>query len=175
MSRVVSILAVTVLSLTLAPACAMRVQLDPQSATAPIQQRTGATAQVTGVATPEIPAGIRIDNGLTPDEAVAVALWNNAAFQVSVSELGFARADLLEAGVLINPVLLLLFPLGPKQLESTLRSPVEVLWERPRRVAAARLAADAAAQRLVHAGLGLALRQRLQARTPSQRASTTPG
>jgi cobalt-zinc-cadmium efflux system outer membrane protein len=109
----------------------------------------------------EIPAGIRLDDGLTPDESVAVALWNNAAFQVSASELGFARADLLEAGVLTNPVLSLLFPLGPKQLETTLRWPVEVLWERPRRVAAAELAADAAAQRLVQAGLDLVLAVRM--------------
>ena len=42
--------------------------------------------------------------------------------------------------MLTNPVLSLLFPVGPKQLEATLRWPIEVLWERPRRVAAARLA-----------------------------------
>jgi cobalt-zinc-cadmium efflux system outer membrane protein len=104
--------------------------------------------------------GLRLDDGLTPDEAVAVALWNNAAFQVSVSQMGFARADLLDAGVLTNPVLSLLFPVGPKQLEATLRWPVEVLWERPRRVAAAQLAADVAAQRLVQAGLDLVLAAR---------------
>ena len=157
MPRASSILGVTVLSLTLAPACATRAPVDLQGAAGRLQQRTGAPARVTGVGASEIPAGIRLDDGLTPDEAVAIALWNNAAFQVSVSELGFARADLLDAGVLTNPVLSLLFPVGPKQLEATLRWPVEVLWERPRRVAAARLAADAAAQRLVQAGLDLVL------------------
>ena len=161
MPRVSSTLGVTVLSLALAPACATRAQLDPQAAVGRLQERTGAVARVTGVTATEIPAGIRLDDGLTPDESVAVALWNNAAFQVSASELGFARADLLEAGVLTNPVLSLLFPLGPKQLETTLRWPVEVLWERPRRVAAAELAADAAAQRLVQAGLDLVLAVRM--------------
>jgi hypothetical protein len=92
----------------------------------------------------------------TPDEAVEVALWNNPEFQVSASALGFARADLLEAGLLRNPVLSLLFPLGTKQLEATLKWPVEVLWERPKRVAAARLSTEAAAERLVQAGLDLA-------------------
>jgi hypothetical protein len=67
---------------------------------------------MSGILPADIPSGIRLDDGLTPDEAVAVALWNNAAFQVSVSALGFARADLLEAGVLTNPVLSLLFPVG---------------------------------------------------------------
>ena len=143
--------------LALAPACASRAELDPHEAAALIQERTGAAARLTGPAAADVPSGIRLDDGLTPDEAVAVALWNNAAFQVSVTELGFARADLLEAGVLTNPVFSLLFPVGPKQLEATLRWPVEVLWERPRRVAAARLAAEASAQRLVQAGLDLVL------------------
>ncbi len=138
-------------------ACATRAHVDPQSAADGLQQRAGAAARTGGAGAQEIPAGIRLDDGLTPDEAVAVALWNNAAFQVSASDLGFARADLLDAGVLTNPVLSLLFPVGPKQLEATLRWPVEVLWERPRRLAMARLAADAAAQRLVQAGLDLVL------------------
>ena len=88
-------------------------------------------------------------------EAVALALWNNADFQVRLTELGFARADLLEAGLLQNPVLSLLFPVGPKQLEATLLWPVEVLWERPRRVAAANLAADRVASGLEQVGLDL--------------------
>lgn len=161
MLRVTSLVATAVLALGLSGACAARAPLDPQGPAGQIHQRTGTAARMAVPATPEIPVGIRLDDGLTPDEAVAVALWNNAAFQVSVSELGFARADLLEAGVLTNPVLSLLFPAGPKQLEATLRWPVELLWERPKRVAAARLAADAAAHRLVQAGLDLVLAVRI--------------
>ncbi len=115
--------------------------------------QTGADARVDGPAPADFPAGVRLDDGLIPDEAVALALWNNAAFQVSVSELGFARADLLEAGMLTNPILSLLLPVGPKQLEAALKWPLEVLWQRPKRVAAAQLAADAAAERLVLVGL----------------------
>ncbi len=157
MCRLASRLGIAVLWLTLGPACAMRAQVDPQDAAERLQARTGVPARVAGVVPPEIPTGVRLDDGLTADEAVAIALWNNAAFQVSVSELGFARADLLDAGVLTNPVLSLLLPVGPKQLEATLRWPVEVLWERPRRIAMARLAADAAGHRLVQAGLDLVL------------------
>jgi cobalt-zinc-cadmium efflux system outer membrane protein len=90
-----------------------------------------------------------------------VALWNNATFQVAVSQLGFARADLADAGMIANPVFSLLFPVGPKQLEATLRWPVDVLWERPRRVQAATLSYEAAASSLVQAGLDLALAVRL--------------
>ncbi len=114
-------------------------------------------ARVSADATPGVPAGVNLSDGVTQDEAVALALWNSAEFQVTLSELGFARADLLEAGLLTNPILSLLFPLGPKQFEATLRWPIEVLWQRPRRVAAARFATDATAERLVQAGLDLAL------------------
>ena len=72
-----------------------------------------------------LPPNVNIADGLTQDEAVAIALWNNPDFQVQLANLGFARADLVEAGLLQNPVLSLLFPLGPKQLEATLRWPIE--------------------------------------------------
>lgn len=148
-------------ALLVCSACAAHAPSDPNEPAVGLRERTGADARVGGVVAPAIPAGVGLDDGLTADEAVALALWNNAAFQVSVSTMGFARADLLEAGVLSNPVLSLLFPLGPKQFEATLRWPIEVLWERPRRVAAARLALDVAAQRLVQSGLDLVLAVRV--------------
>jgi outer membrane protein, heavy metal efflux system len=161
MPRPLVALGPTVLSLVVACGCASGGQIDPQDSARRIAARTGAEPRVTGSLSPEVPPGIRLDDGLTPDEAVALALWNNTAFQVSVAELGFARADLLDAGLLANPVLSLLFPLGPKQLEAALRWPVELLWQRPRRVAAAQLAGDAAAARLVQTGLDLVLSVRV--------------
>jgi cobalt-zinc-cadmium efflux system outer membrane protein len=121
-----------------------------------IRTATGAEARLEPAPAASVPAGVRLDDGLSRDEAVALALWNNAAFQVSVSQLGFARADLVDAGLIANPVLSLLFPVGPKQLEATLRLPAEVLWERPRRVAAAKLSLEVAAKSLVQSGLDLA-------------------
>jgi outer membrane protein, heavy metal efflux system len=109
-------------------------------------------ADAQGVA---LPPGITTDDGLTQEEAVAIALWNNADFQAQLANLGFARADLLDAGLLQNPVLSLLFPLGPKQLEATLRWPVEALWQRPKRVNAAQLAANSIAAGLEQTGLDL--------------------
>lgn len=147
--------------LLFASGCATPAPVTPQHAVDQLRARTGAAPRLDGTLPPGVPAGINLDDGVASDEAVAVALWNNAAFQVAVSDLGFARADLIEAGLLTNPVLSLLFPLGPKQLESTLRWPVEVLWQRPRRVAAARLAADAVAERLIQAGLDLVLSVRV--------------
>jgi cobalt-zinc-cadmium efflux system outer membrane protein len=130
--------------------------VDDETVAEKLRERTGAVARVVDVERPGVPPGVLLDDGLTEEEAVAVALWNSEDFQVGIAELGFARADLLEAGLLRNPVLALLFPIGPKQLEATLRFPVEVLWERPRRVAAANVAMEAAAERLVQTGLDLA-------------------
>lgn len=101
------------------------------------------------------PDDIVMEDGLTEDEAVAIALWNNAQFQADLVRLGFARADLVEAGMLRNPIFSLLFPLGPKQLEATLNLPVEFFWQRPKRVEAAKLNAEQVADSLIQHGLDL--------------------
>jgi cobalt-zinc-cadmium efflux system outer membrane protein len=73
----------------------------------------------------------------------------------TLADLGIARADLAEAGLLRNPILSLLFPLGPKQLEFTLQYPFDALVQRPARVAAARLNVRAIGERLVWDALAL--------------------
>ena len=105
--------------------------------------------------TAAMPADVALGDGLTVSEAVAIALWNNPGFQAALTDLGFARADLIEARQLRNPILSLLFPWGPKQFESTLQLPIEAIWQRPRRVKAATLDADAVASRLMADGLGV--------------------
>ena len=102
-----------------------------------------------------IPPGVTLADGLSEDDAVAIALWNNAAFQADLTALGFARADLIEAGQLRNPMLTLLLPWGPKQLEFTASLPLEVFWQRPRRIAAAKVDLERVAENLVQTGLNL--------------------
>ena len=86
-----------------------------------------------------IPAGVTLDDGTTEDEAVAIALWNNASLQAEMTALGIARADVIEAGLLRNPSLTLIFPFSMRILEAVANWPFEALWQRPKRVAAARL------------------------------------
>ena len=102
-----------------------------------------------------MPTGVTTGDGLSPEEAVAIALWNNPGFQVALTDLGFARADLIEARQLRNPILSLLLPWGPKQFEATLQLPLEAIWQRPRRVKVASLDAEAVAARLMADGLGV--------------------
>lgn len=151
-TTVIRFLVTTLAVAMTAGGCAAR-----QSQTLPpsVSSRLGVPERTDAGAGAVIPPGVTVEDGLTQEEAVAVALWNNPDFRVQLTDLGFARADLLEAGLLRNPVLSLLFPLGPKQFEATLRFPIEVLWERPRRVAAANLALVRVASGLEQHGLNL--------------------
>jgi len=106
--------------------------------------------------TASMPPGVTLDKPLSTEEAVAVALWNNRSLEATLAELGLARADLVEAGLLRNPNLSLLFPVGPKPFELLLGAPFDALWQRPRRVAAARLNLESVAEGLVRHGLDLA-------------------
>ena len=103
-----------------------------------------------------LPDGISLDVPLSEEDAVAVALWNNAAFQADLATLGLAKADLLEAGLLRNPTLQMLLPFGYTQFEMLLNLPGEILWQRPRRVSAAKIEVERVATGLEQNGLDLA-------------------
>lgn len=109
-----------------------------------------------GTVSNALPSAVTLSDGVTEDEAVALALWNNPLLQENLSKLGLARGDLAQAGLLSNPTFSILFPLGPKQLEFAATFPLEALWLRPQRVAIARLDAERIADGLVQNGLDLA-------------------
>ena len=99
-----------------------------------IKERTDyELGQVTEPGELNLPEGVSLNDGLSQDEAVALALWNNAQFQADLAALGFARAELLEANMLSNPVFSVLFPVSPKLLETALDIPIDTLWQRPHR------------------------------------------
>lgn len=116
-------------------------------------QRTGHGVGEQDRTEPSLPEGLRLDDGLTEDEAVTLALWNNPDLQAALTDLGFAKGDLYQAGALPNPVFALMLPLGPKQLEMTLFQSLAALWQRPYRVKAASLDVERVAATLVAAGL----------------------
>jgi cobalt-zinc-cadmium efflux system outer membrane protein len=103
----------------------------------------------------EIPEWVILEDGLSQDEAVALALWNNSRFQADLAALDFTRADLLEANMLSNPVFSILFPVGPKLLETALDIPIDALWQRPHRIAAAELDVKRLSENLIEDGLSL--------------------
>ena len=109
----------------------------------------------------ELPPGVTLEGAVSEADAVAVALWNNAGLEAALARLGVAKADLHEAGLLRNPTLSMLLPVGPKPFELALAAPIEALWQRPRRVAAAKLNLEQVAAELVQNGLNTARDARL--------------
>jgi len=102
-----------------------------------------------------LPPGASIEDGLTEDEAIAIALWNNAAFQELLADLGIARGDLIQAGLLPNPEFVYLFGVTDKPFKYLLEFPIDAIWLRPIRVKSTAREADRTADRLSQAGLDL--------------------
>jgi cobalt-zinc-cadmium efflux system outer membrane protein len=126
-----------------------------------LERRTGHTVAESKPGETVLPSTVSFEDGLSEDEAITLALWNNAAFQETLADLGLSRADLIQAGMLPNPTFSAFIPAGAKPLELTALYPIEVLWLRPQRVAAAELDYERTAERLVQSGLDLIREVRL--------------
>ena len=88
---------------------------------------------------------------LTADEAVAIAMVNSPRLQVALAELGIARADLIEASTITNPVFEfeIRFPGEPyRPYELRVAQSLIELIQLPRRRALGRAAFDAAQMRV---------------------------
>ncbi len=126
---------------------------DVREVSAELHRRTGHGLSESEPGEVVWPPGVSPANGLSEDELVTLALWNNAAFQEALADLGLSRADLVQARMLPNPTLWMLFPVGIKPLELLFRYPMEAFWLRSRRVESAALDVERIAQGLVQNGL----------------------
>eukprot|EP00913_Durusdinium_trenchii_P008849 g8315.t1 len=102
-----------------------------------------------------IPPSVAVDDGLSEDEAVTLALWNNAAYRELLTQLDIADARLYDAGLLTDPQFTTFLPLGPKQFEMTVFFAVDAVWLRPIRMRAARLDLGNLSESMVQNGLNL--------------------
>jgi cobalt-zinc-cadmium efflux system outer membrane protein len=147
-----------VFSIVLLPAGVLaQAKRQPADASKEVESRTGHKLQPAMKSeAPALPEGVSLEDGVTEDEAVAIALWNNPALQAELTALGVARADVIQAGLLTNPQLAMVFPFSFRILEAVANWPIEAIWQRPRRVAAARLEQERVAESLVSRALDLA-------------------
>ncbi len=122
---------------------------------ASLEKRSGRTIGDAPAGAFTLPPGVPLQEGLTEEASIQIALWNNAAFQETLADLGISRADLVQAGLLPNPTLSMLVPWGAKGLELTAKYPLEALWLRPKRVANAEASYEQTVHRLTQAGLDL--------------------
>lgn len=123
-----------------------------------LQKRFGQTISCGSTRCGEVitmPPGASLDHPITEDEAVSIALWNNAAFQELLADLGIARGDLIQAGLLPNPDLVYWVQVPEKPFKYLFDFPIESLWLRPIKVKAAAREADRVAEKLGQAGLDL--------------------
>ena len=84
-----------------------------------------------------------------------IALWNNAAFQEQLVDWKIAHGDLVQAGLLPNPELYFVFSAVNKPFKYAVEFPIEALWLRPIRIAAAERESYRVCERLTQAGLDL--------------------
>src|SRR5262249_40348157 len=111
-----------------------------------------------------LPPGISWEDGVSEDDAVTLALWNNAAFQETLTDLGLARADLIQAGLLPNPEVAYFFHVTDKPFKYVIDLPLDALWLRPIRLAAAGRESARVCDRLTQVALDL-IRDARQAHT----------
>lgn len=132
------------------PAC------DRGSVSRAVEARFGPTgAPPTGPKQVVVPPGLADGRPITEDEAVALALWNNAAFHEALVEIDLTRADLVQAGLLPNPEFVYTWPAPDKPFKYLIDFPLEAVWLRPIRVKAAAAENQRACARLTQTALDL--------------------
>lgn len=129
---------------------------DPGLPSRELACRTGVTPQRVAPCQQVIPPGVFLEDGLSEDEAVQVALSNNSAFQATLAQLGMAHGDAVQASLLMNPQFLVYFPTGTKEGQYTLFAPIESYLLRPTRVKVANREYRRIGETLVQNGLDLA-------------------
>lgn len=103
--------------------------------------------------------------GLSPDEAVSIALLNNKAFQAAFHEIGLSRADVVQSGLFSNPSLGLAvqFPEGGgrSKLTAGFAQQIADVWQIPVR----KQVAQAQLEQVILSAADQALRLRADVKT----------
>lgn len=103
-----------------------------------LQKTTGFTLQKEskpGIAA--LPPQVSSSDGITEEEAVSIALWNNPQLQADLATIAIAQSDVVEAGIVSNPLLRYLAPSGGLQVSGYINFAFDFLFQRPKRIAAA--------------------------------------
>jgi cobalt-zinc-cadmium efflux system outer membrane protein len=148
-------LGTTLICLALA-GCATPPACDRSSVSQKVEGRFGQS--VGACAWPDrvfVPDGIEAGRPLAEDQAVLLALWNNAAFHEALVELDLTRADLIQAGLLTNPEFFYSFPVSGRDFRYLFDLPIEALWLRPVRLKAAAAENARACERVTQLALDL--------------------
>ncbi|MBK8169353.1 MAG: hypothetical protein IPK60_03295 [Sandaracinaceae bacterium] len=121
-----------------------------------VRARTGhALGPATSEGRAAMPLGVSVADGLSADDAVAIALWRSPALQAELTALDTALADFDEASRPANPRINLLAPIDPRQLSAILFLPIEAIWQTPYRAAAANRELERVSESMIHVVLNV--------------------
>lgn len=136
-----------VISVVVFAGCAVDPGADYERAVSLIVERTGSGSAyspvIEGVVSDRVTA--LLEDGLTVDEAVEVALLNNKSLQARFFEIGVSRADVVQSRLLSNPVLFFSARLpdrgGRANLSLSIAQELVDIWQIPvrKRIALAKL------------------------------------
>lgn len=96
-----------------------------------------------------------VSDGISEDEAIGIALWNNAQFQADLASISIAHADVIDAGIVSNPLLRYLSPNAGIMASGYINFAFDFLWLRPKRIAAATTEAERIGANMVQRGFAL--------------------
>lgn len=102
-----------------------------------------------------VPEAIAAGRPIVEDQAVLLALYNNAAFREALVELDLTRADLIQAGLLPNPEFVYYWPAPNKPFKYLIDFPIESLFLRPIRLKATAAENERACARVTQLALDL--------------------
>lgn len=136
-----------VISVLLFAGCAVDPSADYKRAESLIMERTGTGSVYSPMAEDAVNDKVTalLEDGLTLDEAVEVALLNNKSLQASFFEIGVSRADVVQSRLLSNPSLFFSARLpdsgGRANLSLSIAQELADLWQIPvrKRIALAKL------------------------------------
>lgn len=103
----------------------------------------------------DFPPNVNLSDGINEDEAIALALYNNAQFQADLAMISIANADLIDAGTVSNPLLRYLSPNAGIMASGYINFAFDFIWQRPKRIAAATAEAERIAENMVYRGYSL--------------------
>jgi len=112
-----------------------------------LQKATGFTLQKDVMpGTTALPPNVVATDGLTEEEPVSIALWNNAQLQADLAIIAITQADVIEAGIVSNLLLRYLAPSGGLQVSGYINFAFDFLFQRSKRITAAQTEALRVAQ-----------------------------
>ncbi|MDB5247876.1 MAG: hypothetical protein JWQ40_2270 [Segetibacter sp.] len=142
-----------VLLITIVSACTPTSQISRDTVSDQIKKQYGFDLSSDAKpGTNTMPPSVDTADGIAEDEAVSIALYNNGQYQADLAQISIVQADLIDAGVVSNPLIRYLLPSGGLNVSGYINFGFDFLWQRPKRIAVAQTEIERTAQNMAARG-----------------------